>query len=690
MYHLSAVEHPSFLKEAELTESYRGKRVLVLGGDGFMGVHLATALQILGADVSILSRRNTSLLESTGITIYRGHLLQTEILQEAIQDKDIIFDLAGSSGALSSNQDARRNFIAECEPHLAAFQFAAELPKPPLVVFCSSRTVYGKPVKLPVAETHPLAPISVYAIHKLTLENYLQNFHRTRGLKFLIFRLSNPYGPYLWQEKKDYGILNQFILNAFHHQPIRLFGDGGQIRDYIFIDDVIDVFLRASMQESLHQQIFNLGGSMPISMRQAVEELMRQRAGSKVHFEPWPEDYHAVETGDYVTDTSKLHEALPALRQTPFDEGVRRTFKAYDKLLNRESAPRNVDDSIALGHMKRHSIAPRPEFWKGKRVLVTGANGFIGGQLVSKLLSLDAVVATINRNPLVPELASKGSIFPLQIDLESVNPNLSELELFKPEIIFHMASRADGVENGDHAARCIDVNLRGTVHLLELARRVSTSAFVFADSAKVYGNSPVPHRENSLLDPCSSYGASKMSAWHYCRLYAKLHGVTAVALRPTLVYGPGQKHNLFTFLAKKVTDRESEINLAGGLQTRDPIYIDDAINAYLRAAEMARRLSGRAIPVGGGNERTVKDLATLFIREAGWPAEIKCSQEDIRATEMMRSYCDNVDAWEALRWRPEVSLTEGLRCTAEYLLGGSRRRVGESAEALASGPAEGI
>jgi UDP-glucose 4-epimerase len=667
MYHLTTSERPAFLQDSGLREKYQGKRALVLGGDGFMGVHLATALQMLGADVSILSRRNTSLLESVGVTIYRGHLLQDAVLKEAITEKDIVFDLAGSSGALTSNQDARRNFVSECEPHLAAYQFASELPKPPLMVFCSSRTVYGKPTKLPVSEAHPLAPISVYAIHKLTLENYLQNFHRTRGLNFLIFRLSNPYGPYLWQEKKDYGVINQFILNAFSKRPIRLFGDGSQLRDYVFIDDVIEVFLRASAEPSTWQEVFNLGGPAPISMKAAVEVLTSQRPGSPVRLEAWPKDYHAIETGDYVTDNSKLLRALPGLNLTSFREGVRRTFANYDKLLAPDEGSANVEVSLALGHVKRRSLEPRKENWEGRRVLVSGANGFIGGQLVLKLLEHGAIVSTINRNALSPDLPSHSRLMPLQIDLGDARPAFRDAELFKPEVIFHMASRPDAMEANDHAAQCIEVNLRGTVHLLELARRVSSAAFVFADTAKVYGNSPVPHRENSLLDPCSSYGVSKMSAWHYCRLFSKLHGVNVVALRPTLVYGRGQKNNLFSFLAQKLAAGASEIQLAGGNQTRDPIYIDDALNAYLRAAEMARRLNGRAIPIGGGAERTVKEIAEAFVKQAGYSTGIKCCQEAVRPTEMMRSYCDNVDAWEALRWQPEIALSDGLRWTAEYL-----------------------
>jgi UDP-glucose 4-epimerase len=667
MYHLDFIEPPGFFRESGLKEQYRGKRVLVLGGDGFIGVHVATALMALGARVSILSRRHTSLLESTGINIFRGHLLQREVLQRAMVNQDMVFDLAGSSGGFSSNKDAHRNLVSECQPHLAAFQCAAELPESPLMVFCSTRTVYGRPKTLPVSEDHPLAPISVYAIHKVTLENYLQVFHQTRGLNYLIFRVGNPYGPYLWQEKKDYGVMNQFILNAHYRQPIRLFGDGEQMRDYIYIDDLVEALLRGAVQQNCRNEIFNLGGPSPISMKSAVEVLVKERPGTQVQYEPWPEDYRKIETGDYFTDSRKLRTFIPNLKQTGFAEGARRTLDVYSQLQDSNIENTNFEVSVALTQVKQDSIPPQPEYWHGKRVMITGVNGFIGGELARRLVGMGAAIMAVTRKPLREDL--NGQVYPVLLDLEEENPDLSEIEQFKPEVIFHMASRPDGPEVETHAAHCIDVNLRGTVNLLELARRISVSAFIFADSVKVFGNSPVPHRENSPPDPSSSYAASKLSAWHYCQIFARLHGVKLVGLRPTLVYGPGQKSNLFTFLAKAITSGLKTIPLAGGLQTRDPLYIDDALNAYLRAAEMAYRLGGRALPLGGGVERPVKEIAAMFLEAAGYDGEIECRKEDVRPTEMMRSYCDNVDVWEALHWRPETELALGLRKTAEFLLG---------------------
>lgn len=222
-----------------LRQAYHGKRVAIFGGDGFLGSYTALALHQLGAIVTLYSRREQPLLNHLDIHFFRGDMLSSPVLEQAIQGQDILFDLAGSSGGVESNQNATTNLNKECAPHLNLFEIAARQAKPPLIFFCSTRTVYGKAEYLPVNEAHPVRPHSIYAAHKLTLENYLEVFHKLHDLPYVIFRLSNPYGPFPWQMGKAYGILNQFILKAHRGEPLTIFGDGEQLRDYIYIDDVV-------------------------------------------------------------------------------------------------------------------------------------------------------------------------------------------------------------------------------------------------------------------------------------------------------------------------------------------------------------------------------------------------------------------------------------------------------------------
>lgn len=257
---------------------------------------------------------------------------------------------------------------------------------------------------------------------------------------------------------------------------------------------------------------------------------------------------------------------------------------------------------------------------------------------------------------------------PMPLELRDSDTLRREVVRFAPTVIFHLASRPDGAESTGHAAAGIETNVMPTVHLLEISRDLPLEGFVFAGSSKVYGGGPVPHREASPTEPLSSYAASKLAAWHYGQFFSRIHDVPVVSLHPTLIYGPAPGANLFAFLARCLVGGKREIELDGGLQTRDPLYIDDAIEAYLLAGTRARVLKGRAIPIGGGRECTVKELAERFVAAAGHTTPVRACPERLRPTEMMRSYCDNLDARAAMDWEPEVSLEDGLLATARFLI----------------------
>jgi len=305
---------------------YRKRKVLVVGADGFLGVNCVSALQELGADVSLLTRRSSPRATSFSGRVFRGDLRDRGLIRSAVENQAIVFDFAGVSGAVDSNENPLQSLEEDCRSHLSLFQASAEAKKPPLMVFCSSRLVYGKPQYLPVDEAHPLSPQSIYAAHKIAVENYLKVYSHTHGLRSCILRLSNPYGPQQTQEARNYGILNQFIRAASEGLPIKIYGDGQQQRDYIYVDDVILVFLLCAMHERCYGQIFNLGNRHRMGIRTAAQEIARLAGGTAIHFEPWPKHYKVIETGDYHTDLRKLDNYFTLPPQTSFAEGVRRTL----------------------------------------------------------------------------------------------------------------------------------------------------------------------------------------------------------------------------------------------------------------------------------------------------------------------------------------------------------------------------
>ncbi|MEM9081767.1 MAG: NAD-dependent epimerase/dehydratase family protein [Verrucomicrobiota bacterium] len=305
-----------------LRDALTGKRTLILGADGFLGSYTAIALQDLGAHVSLLQRRPEPRIGRNHFEIFQGDLSDTDLLQHAITDCEIIFDFVGSSSAI----DTPSEITALNALHTNAYQAAARLNPPPLVVLSSSRTVYGKPQSLPVNESHPLAPQSPYAHHKIALETQLAELQQTHNLPFIVVRLSNIYGPFPVDHAKSYGILNQFIDTARQNGTVRLFGDGAQLRDYLFIRDAVAAFLHLAANPDARNRIINLGGPEPISIRAAADELLTQCPGASLTTTPWPPEHQAVETGDYTTDLTLLHSLIPPIPFTPIPKGIQKTL----------------------------------------------------------------------------------------------------------------------------------------------------------------------------------------------------------------------------------------------------------------------------------------------------------------------------------------------------------------------------
>lgn len=325
---------PATITDAALREGFAGRRVLVIGGDGFIGRNAIRTLVALGAEVTSLVRKRRQAAEPGLAAVLEGDMKEHEVARAAARGQEVVLDLVGVTSAISSNRWPNISLMEECFPHLNLLAACMEQKQPPLIVFPSSRMVYGRPHYLPVDEDHPTVPTNVYGIHKLTVEHYLRVYHQMAGIPYLVFRISNPYGP-LQPDNRSYGILNIFIQRALAGQPIRLFGEGDQCRDFIFIDDLVDIMLRSILTPASHNAIYNLSGPAGISLLEAAQAVAACVEGSSIVFEPWPDEYLKVETGDYVASLGRLaqHVQLPDFK--PFRAGIAETVQAY-----REKMPR--------------------------------------------------------------------------------------------------------------------------------------------------------------------------------------------------------------------------------------------------------------------------------------------------------------------------------------------------------------
>jgi nucleoside-diphosphate-sugar epimerase len=304
----------------------------------------------------------------------------------------------------------------------------------------------------------------------------------------------------------------------------------------------------------------------------------------------------------------------------------------------------------------------------GTRALVTGAGGFLGSHLVERLTDLGASVMGISR--------TRGNLDLLPADISAfVSCDLRDHEAvtrvcraFRPDVVFHLASQRDASEGYSQAHACVEGNLLATLNVLDAGCGSGASAFIYGDSCKVYGDGEVPFRESLPIKPLSSYAATKAAGWQYCLLYARLYGTSVVSIRPTIIYGPRQPFNLITLVAECVMAGREEIRLDGGSQTRDPLYIDDAIEAFTLSGVSAAQIAGRVINIGGGHEITIADLTREILRTLGCNLPVICDDSRRRLTETQRSYCDNAESRQLLGWSPRTDLSEGLRRTVESLI----------------------
>jgi len=305
----------------------------------------------------------------------------------------------------------------------------------------------------------------------------------------------------------------------------------------------------------------------------------------------------------------------------------------------------------------------------GKRVVVTGGSGFLGSHIVQRLIQEGAVVGALARTEGKLALIKPHCAYSfLKCDVTDAEETVETIVSFAPQILFHFAASPDAHEKFSQAQSCIHGNLTGTLNTLEAFRLCGGELFVYGDSCKVYGNSEAPYREAMPVQPISSYSITKAAGWQFCDLYRKLHGMATVSVRPTLTYGPWQSYNLISFVVGCVLDCKREVRLAGGTQTRDPLFVSDTIGAFLAAARLGAKVSGRVINIGGGREISVAQLTAMILELMGSRLPIISLQSDARPTEMWRNYCDNVEANEILGWWPRTDLRTGLKKTIQYLI----------------------
>jgi nucleoside-diphosphate-sugar epimerase len=313
------------------------KRILITGGAGMIGSTLAHRAVELGARVRVVDAMlplyggNAFNLEpvSSLIEFIEGDIRDAALMRDAVQDVDYLFDLAAQVSYVHSNQDPLLDLDINCRGHLVVLEACRQFNPRAKLVFSSSRFVYGPTKYNPVNEDHPTNCTSIYGIHKLTVEKYFDFYRAAFGLHTTCVRIANPYGPRQQMKHNAYGIVNWFVRLAMAGRPLTIYGDGRQIRDYVYVDDLAQALLAVACCGESTGHVYNLGSGTGTPFREMVETIADLIPGTEVVEVPWPEGRYFVETGDYISDISQVQAATSWRPTVNLRHGIAKTIEFY-------------------------------------------------------------------------------------------------------------------------------------------------------------------------------------------------------------------------------------------------------------------------------------------------------------------------------------------------------------------------
>lgn len=313
-------------------DSWRGMRVLVTGGLGFIGSNLVHRLHALGARVMVVDAlipgHGGNRANLAGITddveIIIGDLRDRALMENLVATQAVIFNLAGQI----SHEDSTRDPFTDLEHNVRApltLLEACRTTNPDVkIIKTATRQQYGRPQYLPVDERHPMQPVDANGVNVWAGEYYHLLYHQVHGMRTCSLRLTNTYGPRQVTDRSTQGALGFFIGLALTGKSITLYDAGQAIRDINYVDDVVDALLRAGEDEAAIGEAFNLG-SPPVTLRQFVETLGDVVGGVDVHYIPFPPGRKRIDIGDYYGEYGKISRVLHWQPKTSLRDGLAAT-----------------------------------------------------------------------------------------------------------------------------------------------------------------------------------------------------------------------------------------------------------------------------------------------------------------------------------------------------------------------------
>lgn len=320
---------------------YKGKSVLITGGLGFIGSSLARALVAQGANVTLVD----SLIPQYGGNPFNVEDIRDKVninvcdvrdpyaMAYLLQGKDYLFNLAGQTSHMDSMTDPQTDLDINATAQLSILEACRKANPGIKIVFASTRQLYGRPDYLPVDEKHPIRPVDVNGINKLAGEWYHLLYNNVYGIRACALRLTNTYGPGMRVKDARQTFLGIWVRLLIEGKPIKVFGDGLQLRDFNYVDDCVEAIMLAGASDEANGKVYNLGSSEVVGLKALAEMVVglgnESNLGGSYELIPFPPERKAIDIGDYYSDFSLITKELGWQPKIELREGLQKTLAYY-------------------------------------------------------------------------------------------------------------------------------------------------------------------------------------------------------------------------------------------------------------------------------------------------------------------------------------------------------------------------
>jgi len=320
-----------------MSSHFSGARVLITGGLGFIGSNLARRLVEAGAQVTLVdslipqyggNQQNIADIR-TRLTVNVCDVRDRFALEYLVKGQDYLFNLAGQTSHLDSMTDPQTDLDINASAQLSILEACRQSNPGVRLVFASTRQLYGRPDYLPVDEQHPIRPVDVNGINKLAGEWYHLLYSNVYGIRATVLRLTNTYGPGMRVKDARQTFLGIWIRQLLEGQPIKVFGDGLQLRDFNYVDDCVDALIVSATTDVAVGKTYNLGGAEVVSLKQLAEMMTRLVPGGRHEIVPFPPERKAIDIGDYYSNYALIERELGWAPRVDLATGLAKTIDYY-------------------------------------------------------------------------------------------------------------------------------------------------------------------------------------------------------------------------------------------------------------------------------------------------------------------------------------------------------------------------